>query len=51
MTLQPRNEAMELALKALADYDIKNAPLLQAGEQDEDRADTTSIGSRFFATW
>ena len=29
----PRNEAMELALKALADFDTKNAPLLQAGDK------------------
>jgi thiol-disulfide isomerase/thioredoxin len=31
--LQPRDEAMELALKALADYDAKNAPLLQSGDK------------------
>ena len=31
---EPRDEAMELALKALADYDMKNAQLLlQAGEK------------------
>ncbi len=29
----PRDEAMELALKALADYDAKNAPLLQNGDK------------------
>ena len=29
----PRNEAMELALKALADYDTKNAQLLQSGDK------------------
>jgi thiol-disulfide isomerase/thioredoxin len=29
----PRNEASELALKALADYDTKNAQLLQSGDK------------------
>ena len=32
---QPRDEAVDAALKALADYDIKNAPLLQTGEKDK----------------
>ena len=31
---EPRDEAMELALKALADYDMKNAPLLQSGDKE-----------------
>ena len=30
---EPRDEAFDAALKALADYDIKNAPLLQAGDK------------------
>jgi thiol-disulfide isomerase/thioredoxin len=29
----PRDEAVDAALKALADYDAKNAPLLQAGQE------------------
>jgi thiol-disulfide isomerase/thioredoxin len=29
----PRNEASELALKALADYDTKNTPVLQEGDK------------------
>ena len=33
--LQPRDEAVDTALKALADYDIKNAALLQAGEDEK----------------
>ena len=36
--VQPRDEAVDAALKALADYDIKNAPLLQSGEDEESRA-------------
>ena len=39
----PRNEAMELALKALADYDTKNAPLLQAATNEVSRATTTTV--------
>jgi thiol-disulfide isomerase/thioredoxin len=31
--VEPRDEKMELALKALADYDAKNASLLQAGDK------------------
>jgi thiol-disulfide isomerase/thioredoxin len=31
--VEPRDEEMELALKALADYDAKNAPLLQNGDK------------------
>jgi thiol-disulfide isomerase/thioredoxin len=34
-TVEPRDEAMELALKHLADYDMKNAPLLQAGDKEK----------------
>ena len=33
--VQPRDEAVDAALKALADYDIKNAPLLQTGEKEK----------------
>jgi thiol-disulfide isomerase/thioredoxin len=33
--VQPRNEAMETALKALADFDIKNAQLVQGGENEK----------------
>jgi thiol-disulfide isomerase/thioredoxin len=33
-TVQPRDEAVDAALKALADYDIKNAPLLQTGQPE-----------------
>jgi len=33
--IEPRDEAMDAALKALADYDIKNAPLLQGGQKDK----------------
>jgi thiol-disulfide isomerase/thioredoxin len=32
---QPRDEAVDAAMKALADYDIKNAPLLQAGQPEK----------------
>ena len=31
----PRDEAMDLALKALADYDAQNAALLQAGDKEK----------------
>src|SRR5206468_974345 len=31
--VEPRDEAMDAALRALADYDGKNAPLLQSGEK------------------
>ncbi len=31
--VEPRDEEMELALKALADYDAKSAPLLQNGDK------------------
>jgi thiol-disulfide isomerase/thioredoxin len=31
--VEPRDEAVDAALKALADYDIKNAPLLQGGQK------------------
>jgi thiol-disulfide isomerase/thioredoxin len=30
---EPRDEAVDAALKALADYDLKNAPLLQSGDK------------------
>ncbi|HKI18161.1 MAG TPA: TlpA disulfide reductase family protein, partial [Isosphaeraceae bacterium] len=33
--IEPRDEAMDAALKALADYDVKNAPLLQSGEKEK----------------
>jgi thiol-disulfide isomerase/thioredoxin len=33
--IQPRDEVVDAALKALADYDVKNAPLLQTGEPDK----------------
>ncbi len=33
-SVEPRDEAMELALKRLADYDTKNAPLLSAGDKE-----------------
>jgi len=33
--VEPRDEAVDVALKALADYDIKNAPLLQTGQNDK----------------
>jgi thiol-disulfide isomerase/thioredoxin len=33
--LQQRDEAVDAALKALADYDVKNAPLLQTGEKEK----------------
>jgi len=33
--IEPRDEAMDAALKALADYDVKNAPLLQGGQKDK----------------
>ena len=33
--VEPRDEAMDAALKALADYDVKNAPLLQGGEKEK----------------
>ncbi len=32
--IEPRDEAVDAALKALADYDIKNAPLLQGGQNE-----------------
>jgi len=32
--IEPRDEAVDAALKALADYDIKNAPLLQTGQNE-----------------
>ncbi len=31
--VEPRDEATEVALKALAEYDTKNAPLLQSGDK------------------
>lgn len=33
--IQPRDEAVDAALKALADFDIRNAPLLQTGEPEK----------------
>ena len=33
--VQPRDEAMEAALKALADFDVKNAELVQGGENEK----------------
>ena len=33
--VEPRDEAMDAALKALADYDVKNAPLLQTGQKEK----------------
>jgi thiol-disulfide isomerase/thioredoxin len=33
--VEPRDEAMDAALKALADYDVKNAPLLQSGDKEK----------------
>jgi thiol-disulfide isomerase/thioredoxin len=33
--VEPRDEATDAALKALADYDTKNAPLLQSGEKEK----------------
>ena len=33
--LQPRDEAVDIAMKALADYDIKGAPLLQSGQAEK----------------
>ena len=33
--LQPRDEAVDTALKALADYDIKGAPMLQNGQPEK----------------
>jgi thiol-disulfide isomerase/thioredoxin len=33
--IEPRDEAVDTALKTLADYDIKNAPLLQTGENEK----------------
>jgi len=32
---EPRDEAVDAALKALADFDIKNAPLLQTGDKEK----------------
>ncbi len=32
--VEPRDEAMDAALKALADFDVKNAPLLQGGDKE-----------------
>jgi thiol-disulfide isomerase/thioredoxin len=34
-SIEPRNEVLDAALKALADYDIKNAPLLQGGQREK----------------
>ncbi len=33
--IQPRDEAVDAALKALADYDIKGAPMLQSGQPEK----------------
>jgi thiol-disulfide isomerase/thioredoxin len=33
--VEPRDEAVDAALKALADYDTKNASLLQSGEKEQ----------------
>ena len=33
--VEPRDEAVDAALKALADYDVKNAALLQTGQNDK----------------
>jgi len=33
--VQPRDEAMEAALKALADFDVKNAELVRGGENEK----------------
>jgi thiol-disulfide isomerase/thioredoxin len=33
--VEPRDEAVDTALKALADYDVKNAPLLQGGQKND----------------
>lgn len=33
--VQPRDEAMEAALRKLADYDVKNAPLVQSGDPEK----------------
>jgi thiol-disulfide isomerase/thioredoxin len=33
--IEPRDEAMDAALKALADYDVKNAQALQTGQNDK----------------
>jgi thiol-disulfide isomerase/thioredoxin len=33
-SVEPRDEALDGALKALAEFDIKNAPLLQGGEKE-----------------
>jgi thiol-disulfide isomerase/thioredoxin len=33
--VQPRDEAMEAALKGLADYDVKNAQLVQSGDPEK----------------
>jgi thiol-disulfide isomerase/thioredoxin len=33
--VQPRDEAMDAALKALADFDVQNAPLLQSGDKQK----------------
>ena len=46
--VQPRDEAVDTALKALADYDGKNAALMQGGPRD--RRGTTSGGSSTSAT-
>ena len=44
--VQPRDEAVDTALKALADYDGKNAAA-HAGRAARDRPGTTSAGSRY----
>ncbi len=33
--IEPRDEIVDAALKALADYDIKNAPLVQGGDKEK----------------
>jgi thiol-disulfide isomerase/thioredoxin len=33
--VEPRNAIVDAALKALADYDVKNAPLVQGGEKEK----------------
>ena len=33
--VEPRDEIVDAALKALADYDIKNAPLVQSGDKEK----------------
>ena len=48
--VEPRDEAMDAALKALADYDIKNAPWCRGATRRRSRG-TTSAGSRSCAQW